>query len=104
MLTRNVHYAEQPERVIVTCTEKGERATVEFPLDVEEVEREESTEYVAAEVYSMQTRNVPGLKERVLDNYDEWLEMAKKPEPQKTELSDVIEAINVLTDLILGGE
>ena len=104
MLTRNVHYAEQPDTVIVNRTEKSEYAVVEFPLDVEEVEREEGTEYVAAEVYSLRTMNKPGLKDRVLDNYEEWLEKAKQPEPQTTDLADVVEAINVLTDLILGGE
>ena len=103
MLTRNVHYTEMPESVVVY--QNGDNATVEFPLDVTEVTREDgATEYVAAEVYSLRTRNTPNLKDRVLDNYEAWLTIAELPEPQKAELSDVVEAINVLTDLILGGE
>ena len=103
MLTRNVHYSARPENVVVY--QNGDNATVEFPLDVTEVTREdEITEYVAAEVYSLHTRNTPDLKKRVTDNYEAWLAIAELPEPQKAELSDVVEAINTLTDLILGGE
>ena len=104
MLTRNVHYLEQPDSVIVT--EYGRKAMVEFPIDVTEVEieieGETYTEYVAETVYSLPTVAVPNLKDRVLVNYEAWLERAKIPEPKETTIEDLVEVIDALTDLIIG--
>ena len=104
MLTRNVHYSEQPDQVIVT--ENGRKAMVEFPLNVTEVEKEIDgetfTEYVAEEVYSIQTVAVPNLKEKVIAHYDAWLEKAKIPETKETTIEDLINVIDALTDMIIG--
>lgn len=102
MQTKNVFYGERPDRVIVRS--KGGEAIVELPVNVSEVEREDGTEWKAETVYSIRTMDRPNLKERVEANYEAWLDAAKKvAEPQATSLGDVVEAINALTDLILGG-
>lgn len=102
MQTRNVYYAERPDDVIITAN--GESALIEFPVDVTEIVSDEGTQYKAKVVYSLKTRNTPNLTGRVLEHKDVWLAAAKVPEPQKTELSDVVEAINALTELVIGGE
>lgn len=101
MMTKNVYFAEQPDRVIVTAN--GANAVVELPVDVTEVETEDGVQYCADIVYSISTKNTPNLKERVEANYDAWLEVASVVEPQKATLDDAIEAINTLTDLVIGG-
>ena len=101
MQTKNVIYAEHPERVMVY--KNGGRARIEFPIDVEEIATEDRTEYLAKTVYSMETAATSGLKERVENNYEQWLAIAMIPEPQSTTLDDVIEAVNALTDMILEG-
>lgn len=98
MMIENVYYATQPDRVLVTA--KGKRAIIEFPIGVSETEEG----WVAETVYSIETMNTQNLEKRVNANYELWLELAKKPEPQTTELSDVVEAINALTEIVLGGE
>ena len=102
MLTRNVYYSERPKQFLITSM--GTKAVVEFPLDVTEIEAEETVQYLADKVYSLTTKNTADLEARIQANYDEWLEKAKEPEPQNVTLADVVEAVNVLTDLILGGE
>lgn len=106
MLTRNVHYAEEPEKVILnTC---GSVSSVEFPVGVTEVTIEdpegERTEYVADAVYSLKLATVPNLKARIEADYDAWLERAMQIEPPKPSLDDIIEALDTLTDIIVGGE
>ena len=102
MLTRNVYYSEQPDRVIVYTS--GDKAIIEFPINVSEVEVEESTNWLAEEVYSIKTTNTANLAERVEANYDAWLDLAKQPEPQSPQLGDVVEALNALTEIVLGGD
>ena len=106
MQTKNVFYSEKPDKVIVTAN--GKTALVEFPVDVKKIttgEGEEARiEYVAETVYAIKTTNTSNLKERVSKHYDAWLEVAKHIEPQHPSLSDVIEAVNTLTDIIVGGE
>lgn len=101
MMTKNVYFAEQPDRVIVTAN--GEKAVVELPVNVAEVETEDGVQYCADTVYSISTKNTPNLRERVEANYAAWLEVARVVEPQKATLDDAIEAINTLTDLVIGG-
>lgn len=100
MLAKNVHYSERPDRIIITTI--GSKAVIEMPVDIKEVETEEGTDYVC-NVYSVTTKATSNLAERVERNYDKWIEIASKPELQKVDLADVIEAINVLTDMVLGG-
>lgn len=101
MQTPNVYYSERPERVIVRAN--GDRAVIELPVNVTEVETEDGTQYLAEKVYSVETRNRDGLAATVEAHYDAWLERAKEVEPQVASLSDVIDALNALTDIILGG-
>lgn len=101
MQTKNVYYSELPERVIVT--DRGGKAIVEFPCDVTEVEKEDKVEYLAETVYYLETISTPNLKGRVEAEYEAWLNAAMKPSPQPANLSDVVEAINALTDIIIGG-
>ena len=102
MQTRNVYFSEQPNRVIVNA--KGSKAIVEIPVNVTEVQTEEGAIWLAEIVYSFETMNTPNLIERVEANYDQWLEIAKKPEAQATNIEDIVEAINALTEIIIGGE
>lgn len=101
MQTKNVHFSERPESVIVTTV--GRKATIDFPVGITEVEKEDGMEYVAETVYTMSTIATPRLKERIDANYEEWLNIAKQPVKQAPEMYDIIEAINALTDLIIGG-
>lgn len=98
MMIENVYYPTRPDRVIVKV--KNKRAIIEFPTGVSETEEG----WKAEVVYSVETMNTPNFEKRVSENYDTWLALAKKPDPQTTELSDVVEAINALTEIVLGGE
>ena len=102
MMIKNEHYGERPNKVIVRSN--GKEAVVEFPLNVTEIQTEDGSQWLAETVYSMRTKDRPNLEERVSANYDAWLEAAKKAvDPQTPQLSDVVDALNTLTDLILGG-
>lgn len=82
----------------------GKKAIVEFPINVTEIEKENGVEYVASTAYSLETMHTADLAERVSNNFDEWLDKAKVIEPSETTLADVIDAVNALTDIVLGGE
>lgn len=105
MLTKNVHYADRPDRVIVTTC--GSTSLVEFPIDITEITiegDEPRKEYIAESVYSLKTTSTPNLKERVEAHYYDWLDTAKTPSVPHTTLEDVVEAVNVLQAMIIGGE
>ena len=106
MQTRNVHYSQQPDNVIIT--EHAGKAVIELPINVAEVvkeyEGETITEWVAEKVYYIRTVSTQGLKERVEADYDAWLELASVPDPSSVTMEDLVDAINTLTDIILGGE
>lgn len=76
---------------------------MEFPLNVTEVEAEEGTHYVAEMVYSLSTTATSDLADRIEANFDAWLKKAKEPEMPQTTLEDVVEAVNMLQELIIGG-
>lgn len=103
MQTKNVYYAKEPDRVMVTTC--GDNALVEFPIGVAKVQTDGGVQYFAKKVYSLKTRATGNLKERIERNYDAWLNMAQAEEeiPQTT-ISDLVEAVNALTDMILGGD
>lgn len=77
---------------------------MEFPLDVTEIETEEGKQYLAESVYSLITVNTSNLAERVEQNYEAWLDKAKEPKAEEVTLEDVMDAVNALTDIVLGGE
>lgn len=102
MQTKNEHFGERPDRVVVR--RNGKDALVLFPLNVTEVQTEDGSQWLAETVYSMRTKAVPGLEERINANYDAWLEAAKKAvEPQTPTMADLVDAVNTLTDLLIGG-
>ena len=105
MLTRNVHYSEQPDSVMITSN--GSISVIEFPINVTAYQKEDGEEtiweWVAEKVYSVETVTTNNLKERVESRYSDWLELAKKAEPTETTISDLVEAINALTDMVIGG-
>ena len=101
MQTKNVYYSEQPERIIVNS--KGSKAIIELPVNTTEVKTEEESVWLAETVYSFETMNTPNLKERIEEGYEAWLAIAKQPVPQPTNLNDVVDALNALTDIIIGG-
>lgn len=102
MQTKNVIYPRRPNRFEIQSN--GEKACVEFPLNVTEVETEDGTQYVAEVVYSVVTVATSDLEERVSSNFDAWLRKAKEPEMPQATLADVVEAVNMLQELIIGGE
>lgn len=101
MQTKNVYYSERPDKVIVT--ERGGKAIVEFPCRVEKIQSEDKGGWLAEIVYYLETMPTPNLRARVEAEYEAWLDVAKKPAPQPTNLADVVDAINALTDIIIGG-
>ena len=102
MQTRNVCYGEQPNNVMI-YTHGGE-AVVEFPVNVTEVPTEDGSQWIAETAYSIRTRYTPGLEDRVNANYAAWLEASKKAvDPQTPTMADLVEAVNTLTDLLIGG-
>lgn len=101
MQTKNVYYAEEPDRVMVTTC--GDNALVEFPIGVTKVQADDGVQYLAKKVYSLKTRATANLKERIERNYDAWLDMAQVEEIPQTTISDLVEAVNALTDMMLGG-
>ena len=105
MLTRSVFYSQEPERVSVhRIGRTGYTARVDFPVNVQQVIMPDEEPQYKADVYSVEVGFTVGLKERIENNYEAWLAVAKEiPAPQPT-INDVIEAVNELTDIILGGE
>lgn len=79
MLTENVFYAQQPELVQVFPYGNSGRCRVDFPVDIEEVNIGEETQY-QANVYSLQEEYTDSLLQEIMENYDDWLELAQKPE------------------------
>jgi hypothetical protein len=101
MLMKNVYYQEPPAPFEIR--QHGKNATILFPTAVETVEGEEETQYFAKRVYVLETGYTPNLEERINNNFDLWLARAKVPEEVPTTLDDVVEAINALTDIVMGG-
>lgn len=123
MLIKNVTYNEQPP--LFEVRRSGGKAVVVFPTNVEEIQvdvQEEQpdnggsglpeigsgastvTQYLAHNVYQLETNWTPNIEQRIQDNFEGWLAKAKIPESKEATLSDVIEAVNALTEVILGGE
>lgn len=101
MQIKNVHYSERPDRFIITA--RGSRALIEFPTNITEIEKDEGVEYKAETVYFLETKNTQKLDERISTDFDLWLEAAKVPEPQVVNLGDVVEALNALAEVVIGG-
>ncbi len=106
MTKSNVSYTEEPARFDIRTN--GSKAVIVFPVNVtsREVEDETGTrtEWVAEKVYEFETNNTPNLSDRVDAHYEQWRALSMVPETPKTTVEDLEEAINALTDLILGGE
>ena len=123
MLIKNVTYSEQPPSFEIRRA--GSKAVIVFPCDVEEIQVEETepeteesssglpelgggtktvTQYVAHNVYQLETNWTQNLEQRVSANLEAWKARAMIPEEKEATLSDVIEAVNTLTEIILGGE
>lgn len=104
MVVKNVCYAAMPDEVIVK--QRGIRAVVEIPENVTEItyerDGEDVTEYVAEKVYCINTQYTKNLRERVLADKEAWKEVARQIAPVDTTLADVVEAINALTEIVLG--
>ena len=78
------------------------RCLVSFPLEVSELE--DGSGWEAGEVYDMIRPWEPGLKAAIEANYEAYLDAAiRESEPVAT-LDDVVDAINELAEIVLGGE
>ena len=104
MLTRNVYFTERPENVIVTRFGNTYCCRIDLPVNIEEVETGEGETQWKADVYSVEAGYTVDIKERVEENYDAWMEVAQAVIAPEPTIQDVVEAMNELTDLILGGE
>ena len=104
MKVKNVCYAAMPDEVIVRVC--GNKACIEMPENVSEVtierDGEQVTEYIAENVYYVETNNTRNLRERVLADKETWKEIAKQVAPVETTLADVVDALNALTEIVLG--
>ena len=105
-MTKNVCYSERPERVIVNRINHGYTARVDMPVNIREITDDEGNVSYMADVYSLEAGYTPHLMERVEADYEGWMAIATEiPAPQPT-LQDVIEAVNILTEMVVlnGGE
>ncbi len=101
MITYDVFYNKRPEEIEIRAN--GDSAVIEFPVNVTEVETEDGTEYHAEKVYAVKVRYTENLLERVKENKEAWLDIAKVVETPKTTVNDLVDAINALTDMVIGG-
>ncbi len=104
MLTKNVYFGERPEAVIVNRYGSSYNCRVDLPVNIEEVETGEGETQWKADVYSIECGYTVGLKERVEADYESWLAVAHEVIAPQPTIQDAIDAINELTDIILGGE
>lgn len=102
MITYDVFYDKRPEEIEIRAN--GESAVIEFPVNVKEVETEDGKQYCAERVYSVKARYTENLLERVRANKEAWLAKAMKIEVPKATVEDLVEAIDILTGIVLGGE
>lgn len=103
MLTKNVIYGSEPAAVNVLRIAKTSRAVVALPVNVRSEGSGNEIVWIADE-YRIEREWAPDLAERVTANYDEWLATAKAESVPETTLADVVQAVNDLADLVLGGE
>ena len=87
--------------MIVQRKAKTARALVSFPLDVEETDE---GCWMAGKVYDINRPWSDTLESEIEADYERWLAIAQEEAVPKATLEDVVEAINELTDLIIGGE
>lgn len=104
MLTRNVYFAERPEKVIVNrIGATGYTCRVDLPVNIEEVAGPEGETQYKAGVYSVNAGYTVNIAERIEANYEAWLAKAQnepEPEPVPT-LRELQETNAVLTECIL---
>ena len=81
---------------------KTARALVSFPLNVTELE--DNGGWMAAEVYDITRPWNEGLADAIDANYAVWLQRAKAESEPVATLEDVVEGLNELAEIILGGE
>lgn len=102
MLTKNVQFAKKPDKVMIRRIQNGYMCYVDLVENIREMKENEETNYIA-DVYSVQAGYTAGLKERVERDYEKWLMVAKDiPAPQPT-VTDIVDAINALAELVIGG-
>lgn len=103
MIQKNVYYQSPPDKVVIS--EKGNNAVVEIPVNVVKVEKEDGDVWLAETVYYAITKNAKNLRDRVLRDFDAWLEIASAPEPEpQATVQDLVDYVDALTEMILGGE
>ncbi len=105
MLIKNVYYSQQPPQFEIRRSDR--KAVVLFPTDVTRVpanEEDEEPGYLAENVYYLVTGWTENLESRILSDPSKWLKVAKIPTPVQTTIPDLEEAINTLTEIVLGGE
>lgn len=96
MLIKNVYYQEEPEPFEIR--KHGKMATIVFPTEVEQTD---AGDYLAKKVYALDVCYTFNLQDRIESNFERWLERAKEPDAKEATLSDVIEAVNTLADIVL---
>lgn len=103
-MTRNVYYGNKPEKAYVLKVANTNTCYVELPVNVEEIpgDGERDTQW-KSDVYSIRTLYKESLLEEVLSNYDAWLERAKEESIPEVTIDDVMETVNLLTSIVLGG-
>lgn len=105
MLTKNVQFAERPENVMICRVGNGFTCRIDFPVNIREVEMGEENEVqYLADVYSVNANYTEGMQERVENEFDFWFAKANEIEIPQPTIQDAIDAINALTEIVLGGE
>ena len=105
MLTRGVYFANRPNRVEVhRIGEQGYTCRVDFPVNIQEIENDDGDVQYRADVYSLECGYTEGIAARINQNYEDWLAVAKEIIVPQPTVQDAIDAINALTEIVLGGE
>lgn len=103
MLLKDVWFSHRPEKIIINKINSTYQAKVDLPVNIKKHTDAEG-DYYTADVYTLIVGYSNTLKEQVEKDYDKWVAMAATSLPVEPTLQDAIDAINALTEIVLGGE
>ena len=103
MLTKGVQYAHEPERVNIRRHGNGYMCTVELAENVRQEQGADGDAVWIADVYSLDAGYTAGIRERVERDRESWLAIAREIPVPKPTIEDVVDALNALTEAVIGG-
>lgn len=104
-MIKKVQFAENPPEVRVIPIGNGTHARVEISNNVyTDIDSEENTIYFADLYILENVKYTPNLENRILTQKESWMKKASITLPVNPTLQDAIDAINALTEIVLGDE